>query len=236
MTAPGCILEDDPQGLHSFDMRTMNFEDYLFQEFSCGCGECYIGDENSFGEDEVLAHATEIHRKEYAKYKKRQDKKVADAKIVYAKYKAEYARWSDVRKKNLRNKSIRITVIPDKDMAEGTLTVFHYLWHVRSWCGDPHQVDRLDVRSKAFPHPAVKKGEELNVWLDNANIDISWGVVWHDTETSSQEIMDRIKSEAQHRYQEELRPLNGLSEMHKGRVIETQPGRAADIIDECCAC
>ncbi|MAA78112.1 MAG: hypothetical protein CL916_02545 [Deltaproteobacteria bacterium] len=235
ITTPSCILDDNPKGVQPLNMSTMIFEDYLFGLFHCGCAECYIDEENSFPSDEVLNHATEEHKKDYAKYKIQRDKEVVQGKIIHEKYKADYKRWSDIREEKLKNESVRITITPDQDIPEGTLTIYNFHWQVWSWCGDTERVNRLDIQSKGFPHPAVKKGELLTIWLDDANTDLSWGFVLHDKETSSQEIMEQIDGEAQRRYRESL-PPEGLPERFKGDVMETEPGRAADIMDECCAC
>lgn len=236
ITEPSCILDDSPNGVQPLNMITMNFEDYLYTEFGCGCGECAIDENTFFEENEVLAHATEEHKKSYAKYKEQRDKVVAKGKVIYEEYKKDHKRWSDIREKNLKNESIRITITPSQDMPEGTLTVYNFHWQVYSWCGDPHQVNRVDIQSKGFQHPAVKKGEQLTVWLDNANTAISWGAVFHGKELSSEDVTKQIEGEAQYRYQENLPPFDGFPEKLKGTMTETEPGQAANTLDECCAC
>ena len=103
------------------------------------------------------------------------------------------------------------------------------------FCGDTNQAHRINIQSKEFSHPPVKKGEQLTVWLDNANTDISWGVVLHNQEHTSKEIIKQIEEEADRRQKEGLDP-EGVPEPLKGKMIETGPGRAADLSDDCCAC
>ena len=235
ITSPSCITDDKPAGIQPLNMGTMSFEDYLFTQFECGCGDCYIGEDISFGSDEIMTHATEKHKKDYDLYKIQRDKEVAEGKIIHEKYKTDYNRWSKIREEKLTNKSIRITISPSQDIPEGSLTIYNFYWHVWSWCGDTSEAHRINIQSKEFPHPAVKKGEQLTVWLDNANTDISWGVVLHNKELSSEEIIQQIEGEAEYRQQKGL-PPEGLPEQLKETMIETEPGKGADLRDDCCAC
>ena len=104
ITTPSCILDDNPIGLRPLNMSTMNYENYLFVQFDCGCGDCSIDGENYFGEDKVFEYATEQHKKDYATYKTKRDKEVAAGTVVHEKYKTEYERWSNIRKEKLKKK------------------------------------------------------------------------------------------------------------------------------------
>ena len=233
--SPSCVIDDNPSGVQPLNMGTSDLEEYLFTEFNCGCGDCTISEDITFGEDEIMAHATEQHKKDYATYKIQRDKEVAEGKVIHEQYTADYSRWSKIRDEKLTNKAIRITVTPSQDMAEGTMTIYNFYWQMWSFCGVINSANRINIQSKEFSHPAVKKGEQLTVWLDNANTDISWGVVFHNQERASQEIINLIEEEADRRQLEGLDP-EGVPETLKGVIMETGPGRAADLSDNCCAC
>ena len=237
-----CLTDDDPIGLQKYAPMVMSIENYFSDDFFCGCGECSNGqDGEPFPQSELAQRLTDTHKAEYAAYNKRRTKEIEVGKKQHKKYAEEYQTWQAKKQKALGNESLRITITPKQDVAAGTMTIYNYSWFQYRWCGALSDANRENLQTKQVSHPAIKAGESLDVWLDDVNLDLFWGVLLHAPGTTPEEDFQELDAANKKAIKEgnyESPPLffRALPESLEGRIFETPSGRSEQILDDCCAC
>ena len=237
-----CLTDDDPVGLQAYDPEVMTIESYFYDEFFCGCGTCSTGEfGESFPDTELTERLSDKQKTDYAVYTKKRTEEIEIAKKEHQEYETDYQSWQAKRTKALGPASLRITITPQEDLAEGTLTIYNYSWFQYRWCGSLSDANRENLQTKKVDHPAIKAGESLDIWLENVNLDLFWGVLRHTPESTPEQDfqqLEKTNKEAIKQGDYESPPLyyRALPEALKGRILETQSGRSEMIIDDCCSC
>jgi hypothetical protein len=233
-----CVIDDEPDGMIEFTQSVMEYSSYLATEvFSCGCGTCWAEDYNiDFGEDELEDRATKTHRTQFEEYEAQRTEEVATQKKIHDEYSEDYETWSHRRERKLRDPSIRITIIATSDIPAGLLQAYSYRWNEYSWCGDIQDADREEFIQRRIEHPAIPAGHTLEVWLENVDLDLAWGVIMNDDpEGLDRDILD-LQAEAPKQAERGRTPTREIPRQLRGRTVETGEGTSADIGDDCCGC
>ena len=245
LTKPTCVLGDQPEVKATFTDFVMDFENYLYNHvYECGCGTCYTLDPNAeygvgeeFGEDEVLEHVTDQHKKDFEAYKSRRTSEVAANKVQYDLYSKEYDAWTKQFKAEIHDESVRISITPEQDLAGGTATLFSYRWEQDLWCGDLQNANRFGLDYQKVRLPDVEKGQTVHIWLHNVDSQLTWGAVLNQTETID-ELMQPLQLEPMQLMEQGVikDDLYSLPSSWDGRSIQLSPGSSSRMSNDCCAC
>jgi hypothetical protein len=242
---PVCIAFDNPQGIASFDDSIMNIQEYMFEEvWSCdyGCGDDYCTDDK--GEEIDLnswdSLISKKNRDDFHEYDVARKKEVAEQQKVFAQYKEDYGKWESKRKKYLPSGLVRYQIQVPQDISAGTIAIYSYTWRADFWCGDPGDVRKDDMMVKYIPLEKVKKGQVIDVWLENAFIGETWGFVLGSSPETLQQDVEDIQNEVQIRKEQREKfsgsDLTTLPENIQNRAGESTKGHNSEEINECCGC
>jgi len=244
LTEPACMLGGQPTGKVAFVNDIMDFEYYLYREFDCGCGSCMTYNpkaegvvEESFDEGEVLARATEQHKKGYVAYKKQRTKELEAHSVQYKLYETDQGAWSAKYSAEIDKESVRVSIAPSEDLTSGVVTLYAFVWEHSMWCGDTASISRTKLVSREVALPPIAKGETAHLWLHDVDSQATWGAVLHQDD-STESILLQLHQETERRiglpgFQQDL---YGLPPSLQNRAIELVPGTNSIIYDDCCAC
>jgi hypothetical protein len=231
-----CIMDDQPLGMVPFTASVMDLDMYGFTNvFECGCGSCYDGEEE-FDESEIESKLTSRHRKEYKQYVVSETAKVKRQQDSHNEYVVAYKQWDKNRTEILKKPSVRIAITPKVSLPPGIVEVYSFTWEQYSWCGDMSSADRSNITRYKVEHPGVAAGKTLEMWVEDVDVSIEWGVLLPDENLHFENDFQVIKKEGSVRMETGQLPLNGLPIDLLDRAAETELGVNAFIADDCCAC
>ena|GEM_PF-6392152 len=241
---PVCVEDDEPLGLVSYTGYMMSFNDYLLKDFECGCGSCWDESGQDISEPEIISAATGQDKQEYASYVLKRKQEIMQAEQVHSAYRADYHSWLQKRSEFLSPRSLQITISPEEDIPAGTLSIYNFIWYVNAWCGDTNHAERKNLYAKQFQHPPIAAGDQLTIWLDNVDVDLSWGVLLHSAESSAASDIQSVIRAPREIVEGNLKrksgqrhiSIQGLPEDLQPRGYETPKARSSEINNECCAC
>ncbi len=233
-----CVIDDEPLGVLESTQQVQDLSQYLSERYDCACGDCYDAEQDaSYGEDELESRATNADRKAYREYEAKRSVEFAEAKKLYAEYVSEYKRWKQERAEMLHTPSVRVAITATTEIPAGTLAVYSYRWTEDRWCGDLRSVGRAALAQRRIQHPVVPAGQTLEIWLENVDLTLAWGVVVNRDPARLDDDFRLLEAEAGRRAEGTITPLDGLPGPISGRAFETPgKGTSAEISNDCCSC
>ena len=232
---PVCIAFDSPQGVVDFQGYTMNLNQYVFSNiWDCmeGCGDEYCTDEqgNEIDMTDWESQISSNHREEFQKYEKARKKEVAEQKKIYDVYKSNYEQWEKERKKMLPSSQIRYQIQMPQDISKGTIAIYNYTWQSNLWCDEVTDMSKSGIRVMFIPLEKIKKGQIVDIWLEDASVAKTWGFVLGTDQDSLLEDIQNIQKEVENKRQR-IPPEYLLN-----RVGESTLGDNSIEMNECCSC
>ena len=241
---PVCVLGNQPHEVQSYEGHIDSLWDYAYADLNCECGDCYGENDRSFPDSELNSNITAEITQKYAVYVERRKKEIKKGQENHQRYMEDYQVWHNKRTTEMSPVAIHMRVTTDKDIPAGSLTVYNFVWQEFWGCEGLYSAQRERLQTRIVQHPPLKAGESLDIWLENVDINLSWGIVMHDKQQDvlleQQAIIEhaenvQMNNEAKER--ENWLPLRTLPAFLDGRIYETPHARSTISGSDCgCSC
>lgn len=232
---PVCVTFDSPKGIVDFSEYTMTFTNYMFfNVWDCmeGCGDEYCIDEqgNEIDMTDWESQISSKHRKDFQKYETARKKEVAEQKKIYDAYKSNYEQWEKERKEIFSSSFVRYQIQIPQDISKGTIAIYNYTWESNLWCDEVLGMRKSEIEFMFIPVEKVKKGQVIDLWLEDASVEKTWGFVLGTDQKTLLEDMQNIQKEVEEKRQ------RTPPEYLLNRVGESTLGDDSIEMNECCSC
>jgi len=240
---PACVYGNEPKPQKKYEGHTMSLWDFAYGAMNCECGDCGPDNGEYFPTSEIEENISDEVNNNYHKYLEQRAKEVEIGKQNYELYMDDYKVWHHKRTTELSPVAIHMRVIPQEDMPAGALTVYNFVWQEFWGCEGLDSADRKGLHARVVQHPSIKAGESLDIWLDDVDIHLSWGVVMHSSPQHASADLQRIKEQARFIQSQNIEerqnwlPLRTLPASLDGRIYETPKARSSQVGSDCgCSC
>lgn len=219
---PFCVLYDNFQGITKLDESILDLREYVATNIwkctnpKCEYEPCLNEIDEIIDMDDWESAITDVHRKKYDQYNKSRQETISKNRSRYAQYQANYSQWEQRRKTTLSQGVVHYQIQSSYDLPQGHIGIYSYRWNTEFSCGELYEVDREDMQIMYLDlAQPIKKGQVLNIWLKDADINATWGFVLGSSFEVIYLDIENIKGEVYN--------LKSLWENGSGPTLDTLP-------------